>query len=267
MKLIDFLSFVPFEQLRSTMGASLVKPIGEIIIHGLDEHEIRVIGREGLEIESLDVLTFHDDGTLVYKDTRVILYIRDLSFSSRYNNPAMPRFHVSNCRTLQDMTQRGRGARYVIATREDGIFIVNKTSDGVEEKGINAKLDICKNCLSTLNWSGYTSGGNKSEIFSHFTISDFFKKYPKSLLSEGNRQKDNVAPLNHYVENWNVLSTALRESKNWKCESCLADMKNQKDQLHVHHINGMKNDNKPTNLKVLCKSCHAKEPGHGHLSY
>jgi HNH endonuclease len=265
MNLIDFLSFAPLEELRREMGASLVSPISEIIINGLDEHEIRAIGKEGIEIESLDILDFHDDKTLLYKNTRVMLYIRDWSFSNQSNKPTMPRFHICNCATIQKARESGRSARYVIATREDGIFIVNKTNSGIVQKGIEAKLDICKNCLSDLNWSGYTSGGNKVEIFNHFEISDFFKKYPKSLLAEGNRQKDDVAPINNYPLNWSEISRIQRELKNWACERCEADMKLQKDSLHVHHIDGMKNNNNPSNLKVLCKWCHAKEPRHEHL--
>lgn len=265
MKLIDFLSFQPFEKLRQDMDAPLVDPISEIVINGLDANEIRAIGLEGIDINSLDVLDIDDNGTLVYKNTRVILYIRDWSYSSSSNNQSMPKFHVSNCRTLQDMRLRGRGARYVIATREDGVFIVNKITNGLVEKGIQAKLDVCKNCLADLNWSDYSSGGDKNKIFNSFSLTDFFKKYPKSLLSQRTMLDDQEATFNHYVDDWNSISFELRQSKNWKCESCNTDMKDKKDKLDVHHKNGIKYDNNPSNLKVLCRTCHAKEPGHEHL--
>jgi hypothetical protein len=33
----------------------------------------------------------------------------------------------------------------------------------------------------------------------------------------------------------------------------------------VHHINGLKSDDSPENLRVLCIGCHAEQPSHGHM--
>ena len=35
--------------------------------------------------------------------------------------------------------------------------------------------------------------------------------------------------------------------------------------LHVHHKNGMKNENFDYNLQVLCLGCDTDQPQHGHL--
>jgi hypothetical protein len=35
--------------------------------------------------------------------------------------------------------------------------------------------------------------------------------------------------------------------------------------LHVHHVDGNKNNNQDGNLQVLCKACHRLQPLHDHL--
>ena len=42
-------------------------------------------------------------------------------------------------------------------------------------------------------------------------------------------------------------------------ETCLKD---NKGFLHVHHKDGIKGNNKPSNLEVLCMLCHREKPFH-----
>jgi len=37
--------------------------------------------------------------------------------------------------------------------------------------------------------------------------------------------------------------------------------------LHVHHRNGQKNDNRDSNLAVMCVACHAEQPMRGHMKF
>ena len=269
MKLIDFLEYQQFEELRRVMGATLVPPISKINYTGLTEEEIRQITGDGIDIEDINVLTIGDDKTLIYKNTRVLLYIRDWSFNPKYSNDTMPRFHLSNCSTLQTMASSGRSNRYVIATRDDGLFKVNKIVYKQIESERDVKLEVCKNCLKNLNWDDYSFVGKRqqTEIYHNFKISKFFEKYPKSILKDGIHKKENEAPINNYSDDWDKISSTLRASKKWTCEECGTDMSNKKQLLDVHHINGEKNDNRLSNLKVLCRSCHSKQPNHKHLRF
>ena len=63
--------------------------------------------------------------------------------------------------------------------------------------------------------------------------------------------------VNDYTADFPEISRKLREENNWKCSCHGVDMYNMKKKgLHVHHINRVKYDNRPQNLKVLCALCH-----------
>ena len=72
-------------------------------------------------------------------------------------------------------------------------------------------------------------------------------------------------PKNAYPNNWKDLSLQIRQNAKHTCSDCGKDCNDQKKDLHVHHIDGMKWNNKINNLKVLCSECHSNQPGHKHM--
>jgi len=159
MQLINFLTFKPLEAVRREMKAPLVKPI---FIHKLKSRyhtNGQFLGEEELEIDSLDTLKIHLDGTLTYNDKRVLLYIVDLS-----DDPLPPVFHISSCHLLQELNTRGKIFKYYITSKEDGLFF-------------GEPLGVCKECLTFLNWSGYTQTNRRGQekIAANFTSRSFFK--------------------------------------------------------------------------------------------
>jgi hypothetical protein len=127
-------------------------------------------------------------------------------------------------------------------------------------------MKVCKYCLGDLNYKGYfnKSSPEKGEIYDGFSLDEYFEHYSTSFDTLP-KYDEYSQPLNEYSINWENISKRFRESKNWVCESCGMDCKNNKEFLHTHHIDGNRNNNDNTNLKALCRNCHAKQPGHEHL--
>ena len=65
---------------------------------------------------------------------------------------------------------------------------------------------------------------------------------------------------------WRDLSFWMRAKKQWTCENeeCRINLEDRPSDLHVHHIRG-RGYNSPQHLKVLCRACHAEEPGHAFM--
>ena len=67
-----------------------------------------------------------------------------------------------------------------------------------------------------------------------------------------------------YPIEWPSISLAIREAVNWRCQACGVECnrpgeKSDKPQLTVAHLNHIKADVRPGNLKALCWSCHKKQ--------
>ncbi|HEX4045744.1 MAG TPA: HNH endonuclease signature motif containing protein [Gammaproteobacteria bacterium] len=266
VKLINFFEMPHFNQLRHEMQApEAVRFKTNTEIRLLDEDSIRRLGQDGIEIELEEIKTLKDK-TLSYKGQRVLVYIRDVS---KYRHEIrLPRFHISYCKTLEEMTNIGRWARYVVSHRDDGYFQVCINNSDYKSEILN----VCQFCLETLNWSDFSihrlRTSERKKIVMTFSISDFFIKYPKSLFSITPTYTSDTAPSNAYTNDWPIISERLKEEREYRCDSasCAITLSGKdKRYLHVHHKNGVRNDNSKSNLEVLCIRCHAKEPLHVHM--
>jgi hypothetical protein len=124
--------------------------------------------------------------------------------------------------------------------------------------------------LNKLGFDGFSfnlPGPHRIQIVSQFTIQRFFEKFPRSLLSARPGIDADSAPITNYPQDFGNTSKRVREQRGWRCECCRRDFSRTGDRqyLHVHHQNGMKNENFEGNLQVLCLGCHANQPQHGHL--
>lgn len=179
MKLTDFLDFKPLADLRSEMKAPLVKPI---FIHSF-QNPIITQSSDRIELESLNELTIHPDGTLLYNNSRVLLYIIDYSLTNFYDSPIVSEFHISSCQNVQELVTRGRQLRYFITSGDDELFLVDQMFESINQITLVQKLSVCKHCLAFLNWAQYgdTDEITKQNIFKSFSVLSFFEKYPREM--------------------------------------------------------------------------------------
>jgi len=268
MRLPDFTADPSLIALRRLMGADA--PGSFSPSYQPDEltlAELEQLATDGKDV-SIDDVVVLEDGTLSYKDACVLVYIRD--FSQDGARRWVPRFHVADCITLQQQRQRNRFGHYVVATRDDGYFQVNLIRRGSRVTSQLIRLAVCQNCLDKLGFDGFSldfSRKSRLTIVSGFTIRRFFQKYPRSLLYWRPINDAATAPINNYPADFDGISRRVREQRGWRCERCGRDLSRVVDReyLHVHHKNGMKNQNHEKNLQVLCLGCHADEPQHAHL--
>jgi hypothetical protein len=269
MKLPDFTLDSALNELRRNMGAELrdftLAPIGNFIT----PEEIEKLATEGVEIPIEDVQVLND-GTHVYKGRRVVVYIRDVNeYGDRYS---LPRFHLAMCDTLARMVEQGRyRKRYVVATRDDGLFKIHIIRDSRTDKR-DERLDVCQNCLQEIHYKGFSPRlpvESKRARVRQFSLQTFFEEYGRSCVWATPSFDADNAPINVYSAHFYKIARAIKEQRGYRCEElgCKIDLSALEDRkfLHAHHLNAAKSDNHPSNIRLLCIRCHANAFQHSHL--
>jgi hypothetical protein len=272
MRLPKFIDHAGLNELRRQMDALT---LGDLVLvqsrNRLTIAELETLMTGGIDIKNLDEVVVLPDGTLAYKDRRVVLYIRDVSeYGQRDGEPdQLPKFHVSNCQKLSEMRAQQRYSRYVVASRGDGNFQVNLIQDGIVRSSLQ-RLRVCQYCLTQLGYEGFSHNmarAHRAEIVQSFTVPRFFELWSRDLISADGIADEATAPLNDYTGDFGVHALEAKMAARWVCQNCGRDLsaRNVRKFLHAHHLNGVKFDNRKENLVPLCIACHANQPGHQHM--
>lgn len=221
---------------------------------------------DGVKYDELDLVRGEWKSEKPFIDSNgnvFVLYIYDQSLQERFNHNnhietgfSTYKYHVCWCCTLETMNQIGRRARYKAKYDISNAFFNVCRGDSVDE---NLQMHVCKNCLREMNYDGYENAQTtkKNEIYNEFAIESFFDDYQSVYLPQSTHQNHT----GRYTSDWSIVSKRIRNDRGNVCEECGSGVG-----LHVHHVNGVRDDNSPRNLKVLCWRHHAQQPMHGHMT-
>ena len=243
-------------------------------------------GNFELEKENINDLVLCDNGIYHVKNgilTKVILHIADKDINPRFIRDndeafnalqsenisnmklieAIHRYHFTNCDALQRMFRENRQHRYHLSKRIDGLFYYSYIEKNkVTRKNPDQKLLACTYCLSNLGSITGEAYDNKT-----FEISEIYNNSSTNandLLEDNGYTLDCDAVPNIYTKDWPKIREREKKNKGYKCQECNRDFSNQQDshELHCHHIDSNKTNNRSSNLQVLCANCHKRHHPH-----
>lgn len=225
-----------------------------------------LLSTSGIDIDITEVEQL--EGLLNYRGRQVLLFIPDHSFRLE-DVLAKPesgnKFHISDCKKLEEMRARNRFERYKVTNNISGVFDIYGTPKTTQITEGQARLNVCKLCLNKLNYKGAANENvaGRNAIVDKFDLDEFFstysslfKYYPKTNIKDAKKG---------YSKDWGAISLQVRREANYCCSHCHVSLIDHKKLLHTHHLNGEKGDNSRSNLIPLCADCHRKQPYHEHM--
>lgn len=272
MKLIEFSRNDYLNLLRRQMGADKLgsfAPVGAI--QKLTPLELDQLMSGGIDV-ALDEIRILDDGTLAYKDSRVLVYSRDISLGSVTDDNIwqMPRFHFADCRKLRDTRQREPEAPFVVSIKEDGNFSINKVSIWGKAKHDFLRLVVCEYCLDALAIDGFSHDlpeEPRRRIAHAFSISRYFRKYPKCLVVTDSVREAETEAREGYVRDFSEFGARMKRERGYKCDRCeiALTIPSLHKFLHVIYDDEARRNPNSRNVRMLCLRCYAEQPQHGEL--
>ena len=274
-------NFNKLDDALQKMGGSLQRfPIKKI--ESTDQIEIKI--KKGVEIgrtEFEEIIPVA--GLLNLKGHHAFLYINEPFASEEILkedlHPDGPRFHlVKECKHLQSMHRQGRSERYVMIQNKNGQFPCYPRDPDTREidysVSIPSKLRVCQGCIEKLNYRGFKSKSpsERYRFISNFNLTEFLNNFEPFFIDQKYYRKHNMQQNGNYSIDHASIREKLLQKTNYTCQGselktgkCDVQLKDHPEWLHMHHINGRSGDNSPHNIKILCISCHQRQPKHEKL--
>ena len=257
-------AFPMFEELLTT-----VRSLGvNIVVHS--NKIFQQLISDGIEIEDEKSIVRAQSGIYnVLPDGRIVKVVLHITQKALYTTQIPEaenyhKYHLFNCSTLEMMQSIGRGDRYRMASRGDGLFnytitrkqkVVRKYAG---DKG--APLHFCRNCLVIYNSRFNRFGSHPFDLRRFIETNELHGDVSLRRIA-----LDDVP--NVYAADWAEISRRTKEARNYICEECGVDLSSPEVRrfLHAHHIDGQMSNNVLANIKILCISCHEEQPLHAHI--
>ena len=269
--------FARLEEARKSMGAEKAN-VGQLRTpneRGRSPIEIKLLRRGSVVITDaeLEREIHFPSGVAAIGETQVTLHIYQphASFEDLSKRPAPgPRFHIADCTTLDSMRNAGRFDRYVTTNDQTGRFRVQPKDPDTHAWGeeMEASLAPCMNCLKQLDYDAFAnlSGLEKKAAVANFDIRGFFDTCRPTFRCLPIYTANNF-PQGTYAADWADISGKVRQRAGWTCSKpqCGVNLSSNRKLLHVHHVDGNRGNNRPSNMRVLCCLCHSTQPLHGHM--
>lgn len=268
IKLPDLSACVEVQQLLFSMGVTQLKELPVVKFTRRVERKVTVIVKNTKQLEYAHQLHIGDiplgkgeefrdnNGLIEINGLKACVYIKDQREQYfRDSGKSSYRFHLCWCHTIEDMVRGGRKDRYVATTRDDGLFPVNIQRLYSHEKK-DIPLELCHNCKKILIERGM--------YFELFSLAEFYKRYQTNIAETFTLEETHVSE-EQYAPNHDDIAREYKKAAKYKCGLCSVDCSNDKDLLHLHHVDGNGQNNKHYNLKVLCVECHANSYRHAHM--
>ena len=211
------------------------------------------------EVENVDVnledfhskIDFTDDGIFLIdpKDgsrQQIFLYKREyyLTFNGERS---LPRYHICKCATIDRYISQGTLKLEYRRANCEPVKVIDKSNFNREK--LIRNLPLCKNCARKL-----------LHLYDEDMSSKDFVQILKEAKGEDDEPENLEVDIFGYTKDWEHISTAYKESRNYTCERCGIHIDNAFDRqyIHTHHKDGNKLNNKTSNLECLCIRCHSQ---------
>jgi hypothetical protein len=215
------------------------------------ETGFRVMRLDLTKEEQAGNIEFKDDGiylTIDGKEYKGYMYIKQ-PFIVNYGNK-FPKFHITNCETIQEQRASGRFAHRYYWHNSN---LVDLTDAQTGKEFNQVPIEICSKCKA------------QACVFDYTDTKGFFSLLDQQEQNDLNKEVE--VDIFGYTLDWQQISREFRKEKEYTCESCHIKIDELSDRrfIHVHHKSGNKLNNRRNNLECLCVLCHAhKDTTHEH---